>query len=399
MGFREAIQYVFSPSSYKAADAEEADGAADATDNRAEQDPFVESAYRASIFPTLYAGDPIYNSAVRACVRWLGDAISLVDFQFVNRRGTPVTHLAGRYLDTLGVIGFKRHAVKGMIACGNAYWVIQPDGFEPIDYQLIRRYQDGVYYSRRGQRWPEDRILHLVYDMPRDTHSPYSWSLGSGLGVGPLVGDITSDMSLDREAADYARTILRNQGVPGVIFLPKGLGPSQNLTKEQVAAGEKQFNNAFSGANRGLAKIARNDYEVIELTGMRQKLQIADVRNMPHALVCALTGVSAMVAALPVGMENTRVGATLKEERLESWTNSAMPLSNSIADQLTQQFKLRFTGMENTMVKPSYTGVPVLRDANLESEDKLTDLLIKQLAANLIGMPEAQERLENVERD
>jgi len=221
---------------------------------------------------------------------------------------------------------------------GNAYWQkVRNDFGEVVGYWYLPHFQvrpkwpDGgsvfiSHYEYRAVRGREPIKLD-VRDVVhwRDGLDPENPRCGlSGLKT------LLREVFTDEEAAIFSASILRNMGVPGGVIAPKDASktPSQADVDRM-----KEHMGSFSGKRRGEWLVLGTPTEIKQFGFDPQALMLGNLRDIAEERVCSVLGVPAAVVGFGSGLQQTKVGATLKELRKEAWDSCIRPMQNAIAKQ------------------------------------------------------------------
>lgn len=281
---------------------------------------------------------------------------------------------------------------------GNAYWLkIRNRGgtgdvvqlwFTPGAMLQPRWPRDGsVYISHYeyapgdGKRYaldPRD-VVHLRHGLnPRNTR----------LGLSPLDA-VLGEVFTDEEAARFTAHVLKNLGVVGFIVTPAKGEPKPD--EDSLRATKAYIEAATTGENRGRPLALGAASEVHRIEASLQGLDLAAVRNIPEERVCAMLGIPAAVVGFGSGMEQTKVGATMRELRAEAWHGCLSPTQRLIAEQLDSQLLSDFESIESG---ERYTfwdrsEVAALREDETAKNARILD----QLSKGAITLAEARRDL------
>ena len=189
------------------------------------------------------------------------------------------------------------------------------DGMSFIDY----------YEYRPGTRLveiPIRDIVHLRFGM--DPKNPR-------LGLSQL-GALMREVAIDDGAANFIASVHRNMGIVGVIISPKEKGTQ--VTKEALKETKEYLQKHFTGDNRGkaLALGAPTDVQLLQYN--LQAFDVSPVRDVSEERVCAALGLPAAVIGFGTGLQQTKVGATMKEMRQLAWTGGIIPIQRIIAKEI-----------------------------------------------------------------
>jgi HK97 family phage portal protein len=248
---------------------------------------------------------------------------------------------------------------------GNAYWqkIRNPFG-EVLGYWYMPHFlvepewpDDGSEFISRYRYRPNPGRPGLdVVLAPRDViHFRFGLdprNVRKGLSpVRPLLREVFTD----EEAANFSASILRNMGVPGGVIAPHDANavPSQ----EDVKSMKDYMRSGFTGDRRGEWLVLGTPTDIKQFGFDPQSLMLGNLRDIAEERVCAALGVPAAVVGFGSGLQQTKVGATMKELRKEAWDSCIRPMQNSLAKQLTNQalpdfqvqtrrFRVRFDASE-----------------------------------------------------
>jgi HK97 family phage portal protein len=245
---------------------------------------------------------------------------------------------------------------------GNAYWqkVRNPFG-EVLGYWYMPHFlvepkwsQEGEFISHYEYRPnPGKRPINLpVRDVVHYRFGLDPRNVRKGLSpIKPLLREVFTD----EEAANFSASILRNMGVPGGVIAPRDANalPSQ----PDVEAMKAYMRSGFTGDKRGEWLVLGTPTDIKQFGFDPQSLMLGNLRDIAEERVCAALGVPAAVVGFGSGLQQTKVGATMKELRKEAWDSCIRPMQNSLAKQLTAQalpdfqaqtrrFRVRFDASE-----------------------------------------------------
>ena len=346
-------------------------------------------------------GDGLGSSVLAAPLNWLmrnfiqappiverkrkGQWSADVDHELVRRLQTPNPFYSGVTLWMATVLD---------LAFGNAYWLkIRNLADEVIQLWWVPR-------ALMEPKWPQDGKIYVDhYDYrPRGGRSPatpvdvrdvvhFRFGLdpeNSRLGLSPL-GALTRDIYTDDQAAAFMAAILKNLGIIGIIISPKEKGQTAN--KDAVKEVKAYLEERFTGDQRGkpLALGAPTDVHLLQY--QMQGMDVSPVRDIAEERVCAALGIPAAVVGFGTGLQQTKVGATMKEMRRMAWTDGMIPLQTIVADEIQRtllpDFEARTT---STRVAFDLTRVPALWEDQNERHDRVR----KDLLSRMITVGEAR---------
>jgi phage portal protein BeeE len=177
---------------------------------------------------------------------------------------------------------------------------------------------------------PIKDIVHLRFGI--DPRNPR-------LGLSQL-GALMRDIAVDDTAANFIAAVHRNLGIVGVIISPKEKGTP--VTKEALKETKEYLKASFTGEKRAepLALGAPTDVQLLQYN--LQGFDVSPVRDVSEERVCAALGLPAAIVGFGTGMQQTRVGATMKELRQLAWTGGIIPIQRIIAKEVMRSLLPEF---------------------------------------------------------
>ena len=173
---------------------------------------------------------------------------------------------------------------------------------------------------------PEDLavedVIHLRVGLdPRDPR----------LGLSPIKAALREVLT-DEEAATFSAFILGNMGVPGGVIAPKSTEFPPK--PEDIAEMKKYMSTAFTGKNRGKWMVLGAPTEVSQFGFDPNRLMLGPLRDISEERICAMIGVPAAVVGFGAGLQQTKVGATMRELVKLARVNCIEPTQLTISRQL-----------------------------------------------------------------
>tara|TARA_B100000678_G_scaffold215337_2_gene182638 strand:+ start:364 stop:2457 length:2094 start_codon:yes stop_codon:yes gene_type:complete len=159
-------------------------------------------------------------------------------------------------------------------------------------------------------------------------------------GLSPIHG-VLREIFMDLEASNFVASLLRNMGVPGVVISPKG---GAMPATEDVEATKSWFQEAFGGDRRGGPLVMGAPTDVNQYGYSPQQMDMGDARDVPEERICACLGIPAAVVGFGVGLQQTKVGATMGEMRKLAWHNGVLPMGRELVDELKRSLLPDFEG-------------------------------------------------------
>lgn len=299
---------------------------------------------------SLGADDMIGANVVMSPVNWIlrnfTEADSVVERKTEGRWEVDEEHALTRLLlepnPFYGESLLWKASVLSYCLDGNAYWQKVRNRYgEVLGYWYLPHFavtpkwpSDGELFlshyeyrpasGRRPVNLPVDDVVHFRFGIdPRNTR----------LGMSQLK-PILSEVFTDEEAATFSAAILGNMGVPGGVISPatKDALPGKDDIEQM-----KQHMQGFQGKKRGQWLVLGAPTNIAQFGFDPNNLTLGNLRDIAEERVCAALGVPAAVVGFGAGLQQTKVGATMRELRREAWDSCIRPMQNDMAKQLTRQ--------------------------------------------------------------
>ena len=277
---------------------------------------------------------------------------------------------------------------------GNAYWLKVRNAFGGVvqlwylpHFLVEPKWEPGgpfishYEYRPMGEelKIPVRDIVHIRLGLdPRNTRKGFA-------PLRPLLREIFTD----DEAANFSASILRNMGVPGGMIAPKDASsvPSQ----DDVERMKEYMKTGFTGDRRGDWLVLGTPTEIAQFGFDPNRLMLTNLRDIVEERVCALLGVPAAVVGFGAGLQQTKVGATMKELRRLAWVSCIIPHQNSISRQVTRQLMPDFQAqVRRFRVWFDTSGVSAFVEEELERARRVALLVEK----GMLRVDRAQELLD-----
>ena len=172
---------------------------------------------------------------------------------------------------------------------------------------------------------PVRDVVHIRMALdPRNTRKGFS-------PLRPLLREIFAD----EEAANFSASILRNMGVPGGLIAPKDA--SSLPTPDDVQRMKDYMKTGFTGDKRGEWLVLGTPTITEQFGFDPSQLMLTNLRDVTEERVCAMIGLPAAVVGFGAGLQQTKVGATMRELRKLAWVSMLQPNQKNIGGQVTQQ--------------------------------------------------------------
>ena len=209
------------------------------------------------------------------------------------------------------------------------------------------------------------------------------------LGISALTS-LLREIYTDDEAANMTAAVVRNMGIPGIVISPadadvEEIGPTLRETLVRY------FKRSFSGDNAGTPLVLKSGAVKIDTLDIDfAKMNLDKLRQIPEERVTAVMGIPAAVVGFGSGLEQTKVGATMKELRELAYENVIIPMQRVFSDELDRSLLLEFEGNPDAFtVVFDNSDVRVLQ----EDENRKSDRVTRQWQAGLITRTESRVEL------
>ena len=275
---------------------------------------------------------------------------------------------------------------------GNGYWEIERDSTRrPIN----------LFYHPAFTIEPKGTKTELIthYEQRTDGSIPRRIDVADMIhfrqGIDPrnqklgfsAIQSLLREIFTDDEAAAFTAAVLRNMGFPGIVIGPAGegdvIGPK---TRGRL---RRYFRRMFRGDHRGEVMVTQGRLKIDTLDVDLAKINIDKLRQIPEERVCAVIGIPAAVVGFGTGMEQTKVGATLKELRELAYENVIIPMQRVMSDELTNKLLPEFVTAEGFSVVFDLRPVRVLQ----EDENRRSERVRAEWREGLVTRAEARQSL------
>lgn len=202
------------------------------------------------------------------------------------------------------------------------HWMIEPhfpeSGTKYIDY---------YNYRPQGIDIPIDPsdVIHIRFGI-----DPYN----TRKGMAPLKS-LFREVFTDDEAANFSASLLRNMGIPGLIISPGA--DNAAATPSDAEAIKKKFKEKFGRDRRGEPLVMTTKTDVKQFGFSPGDMDLSKLREIPEERITAILGVPAAVVGFGTGLQQTKVGATMKELREAAYEDCIIPMQNLFADEINTQ--------------------------------------------------------------
>lgn len=229
---------------------------------------------------------------------------------------------------------------------------------------------------------PPGDVIHIRFGM--DPRNPR-------LGLSQL-GCLVREVGIDEYASNFTATILKNLGIIGVIISPKVQAQGERaktVSKEAVEKVRNYIQANFTADKRGTALALGAPTEAQLLQYNMQGFDVGPIRDVSEERVCAAIGIPAAVVGFGTGLQQTKVGATMKEMRQLAWISGVIPMQRIVANELRRSLLPEFVPNATRAthrLRFDSAAVPLLWETPTEKHDRIR----KDFQAKLIKRSEAR---------
>lgn len=204
-------------------------------------------------------------------------------------------------------------------------------------------------------------------------------------GFSPLAA-VMREVYTDDQAANFTAAILKNYGVIGVILAPdQGMIP-----RDKVLELKEDVQKNFTGDKRGSAMIFSGPMKAQVLQYNLTGFDISPVRDIAEERVTAALGIPAAVIGFGTGLQQTKVGATMREMVKLAWQGGIEPKQRSMVSELDRALLPDF--QENPDLFRTHFDLSEV-EALTETPMEKTERVLKLIDKNVIKVTQAQREL------
>lgn len=153
-------------------------------------------------------------------------------------------------------------------------------------------------------------------------------------GLSPL-GSLFREIFTDEEAANFAASLLRNVGVPGLVVSPDGT-TGGDIDPDDAQATKEYVSENFGGDRRGEPLVMSGPTKVQQFGFSPQQMDLTALRRVPEERVTAILGLSAMVVGLGAGLERSTF-SNMAEARVAAYESNIIPTQRLFAEEVRHQ--------------------------------------------------------------
>jgi HK97 family phage portal protein len=152
-------------------------------------------------------------------------------------------------------------------------------------------------------------------------------------GLSPIRG-VLREVYTDEEYARFSASLAHNFGFPGAVIIP---GPGVEAKEDARKDIKKRFDDEFGGDGRGRSIVLNANAEVKFLQWSPKDLDLSSLRDVPEERVSSVIGIPAAVLGFGTGLQQVKVGATMRELRSMGWEGALIPFLEQLAQTDTEQ--------------------------------------------------------------
>jgi len=272
-------------------------------------------------------------------------------------------------------------------AFGNAYWWKVRNGMGEvaelwwIPSALIRPIYGPQYLDENGDQVFIDHYEYKVdgktYPLKPADVVHFRFGLhpeNPRLGYTPLAA-MVREIYVDDQASNFTASVLRNMGVIGVVVSPETGG---TIPPDKLKDTKEYLQQNFSGDKRGQGLVFGAPTKVQLLQYNLQGFDVGPIRDIAEERLSAALGIPAAVVGFGTGLQQTKVGATMRELIQQAWNGCIMPMQAILAEELDRSLLVDFQKNNNIFRTQFDTSdVRALREDEKDKADRLSGLVEK----------------------
>lgn len=271
-------------------------------------------------------------------------------------------------------------ATVAEFAFGNAYWLKVRNGLdEVVELWWV---PSALMRPMYGPQWPGEFIHHYEYRVdgkmyevaPRDVvHFRFGLHPENPRSGFTPLASMVREIYVDDQASNFTASILRNLGIIGVVVSPK---VGEKIPPDKVKSTKDYLQQNFTGDKRGQGLVFGSPTDVQVLAYNLQGFDVGPIRDIAEERLSAALGIPAAVVGFGTGLQQTKVGATMRELIQQAWNGCIMPMQAILAEELDRSLLPEFqgnTGIFRTQFDTS--DVRALREDEKEKADRLSNLV------------------------
>lgn len=115
---------------------------------------------------------------------------------------------------------------------------------------------------------------------------------------------------------------------------------------DDVTATKKKFKE-LAGDRRGEPLVMKAPTDVTKFSWSPNEIQVGSIRDVSEERVCAILGIPAAVVGFGAGLQQTKVGATMREIVQLAWMSGIVPMQHVMGEILETQLLPDFAGKDS----------------------------------------------------
>ncbi len=324
------------------------------------------------------------SSVVMAPVHWIArtfpQAVLTVEIDGEPIPDHGLTQLVDRPNNFYAGLALWISTIFSYVLDGNAYWLIvrDPQTLAPIELwyaphwmiepkggdsgaEFVTHYE----YRPRGvmiRLDPED-VIHFRYGLdPQNVRK----------GISPLAS-LWREIFTDDEASNFTAALLKNMGLAGVVISPASDKP---VGIDELNQTRKYVTERLTGDRRGAPMVLSGATEIKQMAFSPQQMALGELRNVPEERVCAMLGIQPAVIGFGTGLQQTKVGAVMKEIVALAWHSNLIPMGKVFASELARCLLPEFEEQpDRAKAFFDLSGVEALQESANDKAERATKLL------------------------
>jgi hypothetical protein len=170
---------------------------------------------------------------------------------------------------------------------------------------------------------PRD-VVHFRFGMdPRNIRRGFS-----------QLAAVVREVYTDEQACAFTAAVLKNLGIIGVVISPKVQEGSPASAQQDVQEVRDYIDANFTGDRRGKTLAVGSPTEAQLLQYNLEGFNVGPIRDIAEERVTAALAIPAAVIGFGTGLQQTKVGATMRELIQLAWTGCLMPMQKILASEL-----------------------------------------------------------------
>jgi HK97 family phage portal protein len=250
-------------------------------------------------------------------------------------------------------------------------WTMEPK-WPKVGKEFITHYEYNVGLGGDPIRLENSDVVHFRWGVDPENIRK---------GLSPLAS-VFKEIYSDVEANAFSAALLKNMGIPGLLFAPDG---DAVVSDDDLEATKLDLEQRFTGENRGKPFVMGAPTKVQQFGFSPQQLDLRSLRRLPEERVTAALGVPAIVAGLGAGLDRSTF-ANMAEAREMAYETGIVPLQRLLAADLKNQLLGDFEGedLKGWRCRFNLDEVRVLQG----DENVIVERKIKELNAGAIMLSE-----------